>query len=88
MDHDRAGFARLVLDGDGLAVARPQLVEQWQGIVVVHESHRLAGNECIERTEAAPFRVFKCSMSNSTVIRFESYGLQPPSRRAVSRNIN
>lgn len=42
MDHDRAGFARLVFDGDGLAIARPLSIEG-------EESRSLAAQDRMQR---------------------------------------
>lgn len=51
IDGDIAGLAAHVRDGDPVAVAVPELLEQRERIVIVVEAHGVAGSERIERAE-------------------------------------
>ena len=51
VDHDGARLALLVFDGHAFAIARAELVQQGQWVVVVHKAHGLAGLQCVEGAE-------------------------------------
>lgn len=51
IDHDFSPFSLLIRDRQTIAVARLELVEQRQRIVIVHESHGLARVERVESAE-------------------------------------
>ena len=51
INHDLAGFALQVVDRHRSAIARLQLVQQWDGVVVIDKAHGLAGRERIQRAK-------------------------------------
>src|SRR5665213_3844750 len=51
VDRDRARIALAVCDRHRVAIARLQLTEQGQRVMVVDKAHRLAGIESVQRAE-------------------------------------
>ncbi|HEX4910030.1 MAG TPA: hypothetical protein VFV64_04640, partial [Permianibacter sp.] len=51
VDHNLAGFALLVLDVDALAVARAQLRQQRQRVVIVDKAHHFAALQAVKGAE-------------------------------------
>lgn len=43
IDHDFAGLARYIVDFDMVAKVALQLLQQWQWIVIIAETHGFAG---------------------------------------------